>query len=478
MATGNLKKKWVLILLFSAICLAKTSAQETKSASDTENATSPKVALTLEKALEIAFDKGPMVKISEMDILKSKYDSKSVWATLLPRIDASGDYGYTIKKQVMYLGGKGSMPSFPGMPDLSKGIEVGRTHNINGGVTIGMPLIAPQLWNSLKLNKQMVESALLESELSKVSLTNNVTKAFYALMLAEESFKVMELSWNYAKSTYEDASKKYEAGIIPLYDKIRAEVQMGNIEPNLVKSRNAVSSARYMLNILMGVDIETPTTISPLEEGFLEREMSVEAEEMKKGVLSMISNNIDLKKTDQQIKMLKTQESLAKSAYLPSLSLGGYYRVSAMDDTFVLKDYQWTPSSAVSLSLKIPIFSGGERLMKLKKAKLTTDQAMLRRELQKNNLLSEAITLNQKLEGVFSNMQSARNTVTMAEKGYQIAKKRYETGASTLVELNDAELALLQARLNYQQIIYEFFSLSADKKKMNGYYFQTRDIEQ
>jgi outer membrane protein TolC len=44
----------------------------------------------------------------------------------------------------------------------------------------------------------------------------------------------------------------------------------------------------------------------------------------------------------------------------------------------------------------------------------------------------------------------------MAEKGYSIAEKAYQVGRSTLIELNDAQLALTQARLAEYQAIYNF----------------------
>jgi outer membrane protein TolC len=58
-----------------------------------------------------------------------------------------------------------------------------------------------------------------------------------------------------------------------------------------------------------------------------------------------------------------------------------------------------------------------------------------------------------------TNMKSyyaAQDAVAMAEKGYTIAEKAYQVGRSTLIELNDAQLALTQARLAEYQAIYNF----------------------
>ena len=63
---------------------------------------------------------------------------------------------------------------------------------------------------------------------------------------------------------------------------------------------------------------------------------------------------------------------------------------------------------------------------------------------------------------------AAQKGVSQSEKGYQIAQKRYETGSGTLLELNDAELALTQSRLNYNQAIYDYMIAKSDLEKTLG----------
>lgn len=457
-------------LLVAILCCASIDATAQTRIEEPQT-TNGELKLTLKDALRIAFTKGETVKIDSLEIEKVKHDKKTVSAKLFPKIDASGDYSYTIKKQVMYLGGggkKSDMPSMPGMPDMSKGIEVGRTNNISGGVSLGMPLIAPQLWTSLKLSKQQLEAALIDSQISHVNLTNNVTKAFYGLQLALETVDVMQQSLDNAQMNFDDISKKYNAGMVALYDKIRAEVQVKNLEPNLLQAENAANEARRMLNILLGIEIDAHTTPLGIDFSRLQEEVHSDLYQELLRENKAESIYLELKKIDKQIEMLKSQEQMAKNAFLPTLSLGGFMRISAMDDGFNLSDYQWTPYSAVQLTLSIPLFSGGERKANMKKARIATNQVKLQRELQKKNLDVQSLSLKERLETTEKKVMSAKEAVNMASKGYEIAKKRYDTGASTLVELNDADLALLQAKLNLKQATYEFYVVKADIDKLRG----------
>ena len=63
---------------------------------------------------------------------------------------------------------------------------------------------------------------------------------------------------------------------------------------------------------------------------------------------------------------------------------------------------------------------------------------------------------------------AAQKGVEQAERGYMISQKRYDTGAGTWLEMNDAELALTQARLNFNQSIYDYMVAKADLEKVLG----------
>ena len=61
-----------------------------------------------------------------------------------------------------------------------------------------------------------------------------------------------------------------------------------------------------------------------------------------------------------------------------------------------------------------------------------------------------------------------KEAIAQAERGYEIAKVRYNTGSGTILELNDSELALTQSRLNYQQALYDYLSAQANYEKVMG----------
>ena len=111
------------------------------------------LALSLEEAVRLALEKSPSLQASLLGIDAARYEELKNRGSLLPKVNLKGSYAYMLKKQKVYFGDIGSSPmgSF-----LDDGIEMGQTHSLQGGVVAGMPLVAPQLWASLKLNKEAV----------------------------------------------------------------------------------------------------------------------------------------------------------------------------------------------------------------------------------------------------------------------------------------------------------------------------------
>ena len=131
-------------------------------------------------------------------------------------------------------------------------------------------------------------------------------------------------------------------------------------------------------------------------------------------------------------------------------------------------DYKWNPYSMVGLKLSIPVFSGGSRLNKIRQTRVTLNQLSLQRDDLQRNLKLAVKQSRDNMSTCVKRFDAAQKGVMQAEKGYMIAQKRYDTGAGTLLELNDAELALTQSKLNFNQSIYDYMIAKAELDKVLG----------
>ena len=115
----------------------------------------------------------------------------------------------------------------------------------------------------------------------------------------------------------------------------------------------------------------------------------------------------------------------------------------------------------------MPIYNGGARGNDVRSTEVQIRQLAAQRVAAESQLRLGLMNSVSEQKTALEQFVSAQDAVATAERGRGIAEVRYKSGAGTLLELNDAETALLQARLNYSQAIYNYmvavYSLDALK---------------
>lgn len=418
------------------------------------------VYLNLDKALEIALDSSPVVKVADKEITKQEYSKKGVLANLFPTLDFSANYNRTIKKQVMYM--DGSMPGMEGGGDT--GFEVGRSNTWSAGFAASMPIVSATLWQQLSVSSDAVELAVEQSRSSKLSMVSQVKQAYYGVLLANDSYTVFKETYDNAMENYVDIKRKYDQGLASEYDLIRADVSVKNAEPNMYDAQNSIVLAKWRLKALMGVDLDMQIEC---EGNLMDYVDSLYADYMSVDT-TMIAGNSSLRQLDIQHSQLVKSKKIAQAAYYPSLNLSFSHQWMAMSDNFKFGDYRWNPYTTLGVSLNIPIFSGGSRYSNVKQSKIQLEQLELNRIDTERNLMVAVRQYVDQMKTSIKQYQASSDGVSQAKKGYDIAVKRYDTGAGTLLEINDSQLALTVSQNNRNQAIYSFLVAKASLDETLG----------
>lgn len=438
----------MLIMILESVVAAAAAL-----GSPQEVAQSPAV-ITLEQALEIALSENVSVKVADREIERTRYSKKGTYAALFPQIDASGSYQRTLKKQKMYV-------DIPGMED---GMEVGRWNNWSGGVSVAMPLVNAQLWESLRISGQDVELAVEKARSSRLDMVTQVKEAFYAVLLAKELENVYTQVYLNAKANLEKTQKKYNVQKASEMDLVRSKANLASSLPNLYDSENAVDLALWQLKAIMGVNLEENIDVAgTLEDYASQLKMDSSVSES-----SPLDRNTTLRQLAMQSEQLAAAVKAQQYAYIPSLSLGFNFQMSATQNEFNFNEYKWTPYSMVGLSLNIPIFSGGKRLASVKQSKIQLEEFQLQQQDAERQL---RIALRQAIRTMDTNINTynaALDALITSQKAFDIAQKSYDVGRSTLTDLNDAQLVLVQTQLSVSQSIYSFLVAKAGLEKILG----------
>ncbi len=405
--------------------------------------------LTLDDALKIALSENISVKVADKEVKRTEYARKGTYASLFPQIDFSGSYSRAIKKQTMYMD--------------TLAFQIGRDNTWSAGFSAAMPLVNVQLWKAIQITGMDVELAVEKAKGSRQDLVDQVQQAFYGVLLAQELYDVYKENYNNAVDNYNDVKGKFDAGLASKFEMISAEVAMQNAEPNVYDAQNNIVLGNWKLKAVLGIDLDQNIACTGSLSDYEKTVGEMAAYENVS-----IENNSAIKQLEIQEQMLDKNYQMQLAKYYPTLAAQLSYNWMAMENNFKFSEYKWTPYSTGAIALTIPIFSGGQRYNQLKQTRVQQEQLALQKEDAIRNLEISVMQVLNSLETSLKQYEAAQKTIEGAEAGYEIAKKRYDVGSGTLLELQDAQLGLLQARLNLNQSVYTYMTLKSTLDKILG----------
>ena len=411
------------------------------------------LTLNLDKALEIALSDNPTIKVAEEEIALKKVSHKEAWQNLLPEASISGTMSHTITAPQFSIG------------DQTVKMGKDKANTATGTLNISLPLFAPAVYRAMSMTKTDIELAVEKSRASKQDLVNQVTKAYYQLMLTQDSYDVLQKSYKLAEDNYNIVNAKYRQGTVSEFDKITAEVQMRSVKPSVISAGNAVTLSKLQLKVLMGITADVDIKI---DDSLAAYEGVVFANQLDNSVHEGLVNNTTMKQLELNRLMLQKNIKSLRTNFMPTLGLGYSYQYQSMNnDSWNVFNYNYGSSSSLVFSLSIPLYKASN-FTKLKSNRIQM------RQLDQNRLDTER-KLNMQITSYQDNMSASseqvssnKENVMQAEKAVQIAGKRYEVGKGTVLELNTSQVQLTEAELTYNQSIYDYLVAKADLDQVLG----------
>ena len=416
-----------------------------------QNTEQTALTLTLEQALQIALSESPTIKVAEQEIEIKRYAKQETYSSLYPRFDATAQYQRVMKKQTMVMDFAGQTQS----------IKVGSDNSFNGGITASMPIVNAQLWESLKVSVADVMLAIEKARSSQIDMIEQVSQAYFSVLLAKESLVVYQRVYDNAVENHKNIKKRYDVGSVSEFDFISSNVSVQNAIPNVIEAQNSVVLTLWQLKALLGIDLKKNIDVA----GSL---ADYEAQMNYAHTLDQLdlSNNSTLKQLDIQQGMLESAVKITKLANVPTLSINAAYLYTALgNDGKFFQAKAWNPYSYAGVQLNIPIFAGNQRRAATRQAKLNLSNLQLQRENAERQLQVAVVNSLNNMQTNVKKFSAAAATVGQAKRGYEIAVKRYEVGRGTLVDVDNSQLQLTQSELGRNSAIYNFLiaKISLDK---------------
>ncbi len=414
--------------------------------------------LTVDDCVEIALEQNPDIIRGEFTVKMAGKDVTVAMSNFLPYVSSSVQYSHSVvgPSSALRIDPQTGIlvPIQPNeIASWSSGIGISVNQTVfNGGYNIF----------NYSRSRALKKSAEYTFENTKQTVIYVVKERYYNLLAAEKLLEVAEESLLSSEEAYKRAEALFEVGKSSKSDVLKAEVQLGTGQLNLIQSQNSLSIARASLNHILGFDVDYQIQIvDDLEVPEIEVSYEDAVENTFLYHPSLISREYDVKASKASI-------SMSISQYLPSVSLSYGYNWRHADFSQVRNmfdsDYSWY----LGVGLSMPIFQGFSRIANLSRAKLNYRSTVEAFEQTKRDVALEVKQAYFNVEQSKKSIEVTRNQVTSAEEDLRLNTEKYNLGSGTMLELIDAQVSYATAQSDYIQSLYEYKKAIARLRQAMG----------
>ncbi len=386
------------------------------------SAAEPRV-LTLEQALQIGREKNK-------DILKAREYGNSVQGKYVEERSAA--------LPQFTLNGSASLAR-----DESQSLFFGTTadqYSRTADLSVSQPLYT---WGKVNAAIRAAEVGLKTAgeqlRIARQGTERDVAVAFYDLLLAKELHRFAAENLEQKKRHSDEAHKKFAAGVATDYDVLAADVSVQNARPEVIRTENLVKISRDRLCFVLGIEGETVDAAGSLDTGVAAPPSFEESLEIAR------TRRPELADLRYRLGIYNELVTIAAADNKPRLDLKGSVGWHQLDVGGLRDDgAAWN----IGVYLSFPFFDGFKTDGRVQQAR--SDLATKRIEEQK---LLDSISLD--VRSAINNVREAgeivtalAGTVRQAERLLEMAEKGYEYGVKIRLEVDDAQLNLLQAQSN------------------------------
>jgi outer membrane protein len=421
--------------------------------------------------VDLALKNNPNFRIAEKELSKAKAGIWEAYSNILPQLDASASFQKAWKIQETVIPNFIKLmlpPDTPGIdqyPDYVK-IAFGIENTLLYGATVTQPLyLGGAGIAGIQLAMAAKDAAEDNLEDQRQSLIYNTANSFYLCLLSRELVSVQEEAMEQAKANLDNVLKKYNVGTASGFDKMRAEVDVANILPELINAKNNYQSALTQLKVVLGLKRDAVIDV--------EGKFEYQEDELGNMLLEDLQN-IALKDRpiiqalSEQKYISKKGVTLARSNFLPKLFFLTDYSFMAMRNDYKFRQSDFSEGFTSSLSLQVPLFHGFRSSAQYQKARLDYRKMLDTEKQVLDGIAAETEVSYNKFQEAKQKYLSAKQTVDLAQEALRLANLMYDEGVNTQLDVLNSQLALTRAKLNYVNSLYEYQTARYQLRKATG----------
>ena len=435
--------------------------------------------MTLEKALEVAFEHSPSLIQSKLSLEQQQLNLKAQNASLKSQFSLDvNPFNYTrnnqydsynakwyssenmsssaslgITQPIKWTDGTVSLYNDFSWQDASNQTsnQKSTSFNHNLSLRIEQPIFT---YNRTKMELKELEYALENSKLSyamqELSIERQVTQQFYSVYQQQKNLSTARDEYNNQKQNYDIIKNKVDAGLVAREELFQAEVNLATSESAVYTAEINYENAKDNFKILLGIDLNEDVMVLP------NTEITTVNVDATQAVDYALKQRMELRQ--HQITLEQDLFSIirAKSENEFKGSISARIGLDALGDKPGNMYSNPTDNEQIGISLNIPIFDWGSRKARVRSSELAMESDQINLDEEKKNITLEVRQICRNLPTLIRQIEIKRQNIENAEHTYEINLEKYRNGNLTGMELQQYQNQLTSAKQEYTNAIIEY----------------------
>ncbi|MCU0325565.1 MAG: TolC family protein [Spirosomaceae bacterium] len=417
-------------------------------------------AFSIKEAVIYAQKNNPNVKTSELDINGADLRIREIKAAGMPQV--AGNFSFTSNIIVPTV----VLPASTFNPQAPEGEIVKAKFGVPWGGQAGVglnQLVFDASWLvGLKAAGVYRELAQRNLKQSKVTVAENVIKAYYSVLVAEERAKILDLNVSRLDSLVREMKIMNQQGFIEKIDIDRLEVQRNNLLTERQKVSNLIQLTYQLLKFNMGYGLQNTLTLKDkLTDVDLVALKLIDNQTVDYG------NRIEYQVLQSQRRLTELDIESKQKGSLPKVF--GQASLAANHGNQRFNPFErWFPTSAVTLGLQIPIYDSGLRNIQVQQSKLNLAKIDLGATAMRQGFDLQLDQAMINLKNGLQTLETQQRNLDLAKEVLRVSKIKYQGGIGSNLEVVNAESSIKEAQTNYFAALYDVIIAKVDLDKAQG----------
>ena len=435
--------------------------------------------LTLEKALEIAYQQSPSIiqskmslEQSELALIQQKASLKSQFSlnlnpfqyTRSTSFDEYNTQWYTRKSMSSGLDFRISQPikwtdgtvtlsnSFNWQDDDNQSFGAKSTSFSNNlSLNLEQPIFT---YNKTKMQLKRLEfnleKAKIQYALAQLNIEKNVTSAFYSVYQSYKRLVTAREAFQSQKQNYDVIKNKVDQGLIPPEELFQAEVTLATNENSLADTETSYENTKDQFKQTLGLPLDIDISILP------NIQIDSVHVDVNQAVKYALTQRMEIRQ--QQIAIEEGIFSLieAKDNNKFKGSISARVGLMGQGDKFNGAFSKPDDNETIGITLTVPIWDWGARKANIRSTELSNENTEISNEEERKSIMLDVRQVCRELPKLLRQIEIARQTVKNAERTYDINVEKYRSGNLTGMELKNQQTQLTDAKNSLTDAIISY----------------------